>query len=1094
MKKFPVSLILALASLSANAADEPITITGSQISTAESSGVTVVKGSIELPRKGDWSISGPFQDHGGLTEIYAVADYDNDEVDFDGERMARLKDRKVAKESGSVLWRLHNACYEYAVENEGIGPRTFLDLKTVEVRHDPDAPAFTLFEKLKNIDLDDFHLVPAVRLAELPKEGDERPRRVTSDAPLIIELAPAIDDGRHWIMGAGGQPARVKIDPMLVKKFALKITPKAPSYADRVNKRKSTRRYDILARFTGDPDQIPAKVALEAVEFYSGESRQVSWPLAEAKPGDAPVSAKWAEARLWNLESSLSQGAPVTPHWFRAIARQYDLPDDTLQSFSIGATGGDNPRRSTRVMGVLGGRAAIDETLQLQDLRFTDTGPEEREPTVPIGGIEGVTVEAHPFEEMLDGKDGVHLALADWVPADRFMIYLPRPKKVYSLLDGGSDFIFQAGSGATGRSVSYGVKQRYTERLGLSEQLMRRFLDTGAIDEMALVLPDLFLIDGTDFSVVMRSGKPLLTQAALALVGVAAGDGRKTTKNTRGETVYWHRSGDIVIFSSSEPEIDRLLESGTKGVDKSLGRSAELRYMLTQNPLNEDTVAFAYFSDPFIRRLVGPEVKIGQRRRMLARAELEEASAASLLARFDGHAEQAFDVGFLKERDYLRPPTVATDLRVDARSLSHSEMFGSAPHLKALSELPVDLVSVEEKNAYDNYRVDYSRYWRRFFDPIALRYDQKANGEHQLETFILPLIDNSLYGALRQFLPAASDPTPLPTPTLEPAPIAQLSFNLNDDAWLELLENFYDSFEELIGLDPALLDLIGPDVHLSLQDADPIISMGNGEIQDLLGQFSGSRADSEMFALPMIVSMFTRPCTLHIGLSDPDAARELLATMAWPPFEEDDGGGGRFGGSFGAGSLYQITGEQKWIYRYTIFGLITLRFSFEVQGRYLVINNQPFSNPSKLTGSDAATDQAARFELNPEACARQLPALFSSAAEQMRHNSVHGAACLMPLLVGDSETKASVDSSAERLKELFGFVPQHPGGGRWLWNERHGAVESSLFGSLMQNQQPGYDRAAEAQLGLLKNVPKVSVEMIFEQDGLRSNIRWRVRK
>jgi hypothetical protein len=1104
MKLSLLSFLLAVTPFTILAADESTAIADGQFFTDKSTGVTVVKGSIELPRKGSWSISGPYQDHQGLTEIYLASD-DDELADFEGERMAKLEDRRVAKEVRSDLWRLHSACYEYASKKEGNGPQAFTDLIKVKVRRNPDTPATPLFDQLKNIALDDFHLVPAVRLAEMPKKDERRPRRVDSNEPLVIELAPAIDDGRHWIMRANGQPERVKIDPKLVEKFKLKISPKAPSHLNRVNNGKSTRRHDIIARFTGDPDQLPATVQLEAIEFYADQSLKVTWPLAKAQAGDTSIVGQWAEQRLWNLEPGLSRGAPIARHWFRATGRQYELSEEIHEFFpDLLSPPNRNlpanvvrprPRSTTGVMAMLGGRAAIDETLQLQDLRMANAKPEDREPTIPIADIEGVTVEAHPFEEMLDGKEGIHLQIADWIPQDRFMVYLPRPEKVFSLLNGGSDFIFQAGSGVTGRSVSHGVKQRYIEQLGLSEKLMQRFLGTGAIEEMALVLPDLFLIDGTDFSVVMRSGKPLLAQTALAMVGVTPGDGRKVTKNARGEAVYWHRRGDILILSTSESEIDALLKTGTEGTEVSLGRSAELRYMLTQAPLNDDTAAFAYFSDPFIRRLVGPEVKIGQRRRMLARAELEEASAASLLASYDGHGAKAFDVEFLKKRDYLRLPIVATDLRIDDRSVSHSKKFGSAPNLRALSELPIELVSAEEKNAYASYRDEYSRYWRRFFDPIALRYDQKADGAHQLETFILPLIDNSLYELLRQFLPDASDPTPLPAPTLEPTPIAQLSFNLSEDAWLGFLEGFYDSFEMLAGLDPALLDLLGPDLHLSLQDADPIISMGNGEIQDMLGQFSGVGGDSEMFVLPMLVSTLTRPCTFHIGLTDPQAARELLTTMAWPPYEEEDAGD-IFSGGFGSGSLYQITGEEKWIYRYTIFGLITLRFSIEVQGRYLVINNLPFSNPVKLTGSREAVDGAARFELNPQACAQQLPALFSSAAEQMRHNSVHGAACLMPLLIGESEgkTKSSIDHSAQRLKELFGFTPNHPGGGQWLWNDNLGAVDSSLFGSLLQHQQPSFSKAAEAELGLFKDVPEVSVEMIFEQDGLRSNIRWRVTK
>src|SRR2546428_8367618 len=50
---------------------------------------------------------------------------------------------------------------------------------------------------------------------------------------------------------------------------------------------------------------------------------------------------------------------------------------------------------------------------------------------------------------------------------------------------------------------------------------------------------------------------------------------------------------------------------------------SELRYLLTELPLTKDTRTFVYMSDPFIRRMVGPAVKIAQLRRMRARAEME---------------------------------------------------------------------------------------------------------------------------------------------------------------------------------------------------------------------------------------------------------------------------------------------------------------------------------------------------------------------------------------------------------------------------------------------------------------------------------------
>ena len=94
---FVLSFVTFAATLSHGQDTDPVAITDSQIGTAEKTGVTVVKGTIELPREGAWSISGPFENHQGLTEIYAVEDYDSDEVNFDGERMAKLQDRKVRR-------------------------------------------------------------------------------------------------------------------------------------------------------------------------------------------------------------------------------------------------------------------------------------------------------------------------------------------------------------------------------------------------------------------------------------------------------------------------------------------------------------------------------------------------------------------------------------------------------------------------------------------------------------------------------------------------------------------------------------------------------------------------------------------------------------------------------------------------------------------------------------------------------------------------------------------------------------------------------------------------------------------------------------
>ena len=173
--------------------------------------------------------------------------------------------------------------------------------------------------------------------------------------------------------------------------------------------------------------------------------------------------------------------------------------------------------------------------------------------------------------------------------------------------------------------------------MGNAASRVDRFLSP----DKAVVLPDLFLIEGTDMTVVLRIpqlalAKPLL--AALKVGDLAEGAPREVATPSGGKT-WWAAKGDLLLVGTSRAELDLCLAVLAKGGEGSLGRSAEFRYMLTQLAPGAQTRMYAYFSDPFIRRLVGPAVKIAQLRRLQAKLSLEETSAAALLYRLDGHAE-----------------------------------------------------------------------------------------------------------------------------------------------------------------------------------------------------------------------------------------------------------------------------------------------------------------------------------------------------------------------------------------------------------------------------------------------------------------------
>lgn len=88
------------------------------------------------------------------------------------------------------------------------------------------------------------------------------------------------------------------------------------------------------------------------------------------------------------------------------------------------------------------------------------------------------------------------------------------------LLDQGAGFLAAAGAGWNGNRLDYGLSHRYLQRLGVSRQWLKAVLESGVLHDMAVVLSDLLLIDGTDLTVIARLKHPELLAALLRLTGI----------------------------------------------------------------------------------------------------------------------------------------------------------------------------------------------------------------------------------------------------------------------------------------------------------------------------------------------------------------------------------------------------------------------------------------------------------------------------------------------------------------------------------------------------------------------------------------------
>ena len=1021
--------------------------------------LTILRAKVALPLPGFWM---PATREGaaepGLGEVYLAASEELSAA-LEGRRMARHKELEEIARGGWPLTRLGWPLSEYSSKHHGKAPKSLDDLGTMLADDDRKQLAAN------------FHIMDD--LSVNPKQPAEKSH------VIAFETAPLVDDGKHWVLLSNGMTERRAIAPELANLPNVKIQARHKTQAD-----STTADYSVFARVL---EAKPTKIELR--NHLTDKTLEIEIDPSKAQPGDRKVLSEWAQRRMWSMPLTADgMTAAILPHWYQQAPALYGCDPNALvvnrgTPWQLRRQG-----RTTDIFNVFGGRAAITETLQMQDI---DTPPApvptpapgsnkkkrtEQPAAVPITELKGVEVKAHPFEEMLGSQPGGHIELADLIPADELFAYFPQPAGLISWLDGGAEFLFNAGSSATGRSLQYGLSDRYLGALGMDREWLRRLLDSGAIEEIAVAMPDLFLIDGTDITTVVRLKNPTLAAPLLQLIGIGNLDTPVERKGAHGTTSHWARRGDLLVVSTSAGEIDRVLKLQADAGKGSLGRSAELRYMLTKLPLKDSTRAFVYLSDPFIRRLVGPVTKIGQHRRITARSEMEAMVAGSLLYRLDGHDNNPTAKDLI-DKHYAPVPCVATDATLDPDAGAVSAAFGPLPRMNPLSALNITTASTPEADAYRQYMENYNNYWRRFFDPIALRIDQPEPASYELSVFILPLIDNSLYNGLREIVASGENAPPLRVPVIEPEPVATLSMNLNDETWTKVGGDMLGEFTRRIGLDSAILDSLGPDIHVMLADTDPILEMGSGDLANAFGPTS--RGD-EMIMIPAVVSMLTRPTALCIGLTDPAAVRRGL-----------DGSVGirsEIAGNDITGSLSKVTGREGWIYRINFFGMMTLRLGVEVQDRFLVIRNMPLTTPFRVTGSKPAAQPDAQLELSPRACRLQLPALFASAAERERAAAFSGINDLQPLLLTGTK---SVPDAATKLKSWFGFQPVHPPGGSWNWDGRQ--VTSSRYGSLYQPTQPDY-QAGSREFGPLRHVDTAEIGMHFEQDGLRTTAKWTLRK
>jgi hypothetical protein len=785
-------------------------------------------------------------------------------------------------------------------------------------------------------------------------------------------------------------------------------------------------------------------------------------------------------------------------------------------------------------------------------------GPKARraDEVVAVASLKGPTVKSHPWEQLLAGRKPAISPLAYDVPEDFYLVEFRSLSKLLDVLDAndlwGAHLFSQAFKEARTQNVSDRLKRQLAVQ---TELALRPFYDL-VVQDVAVAGSDPFVREGSDVTLIFRLKQPAIFKARMDAfldeAQKAHADAKRTTGNYLGvdyvqlqtplrdlSVIAAEPAPDLHVRSNSLVAFRRVVEA-IKGQTpagqrvRRLGDTAEFAYIRTLMPHGDEAEdGLVYMSDPFIRRLVGPQLKLTERRRMLCYNHLRMIGHAALLYRtefgkwpssLEELARTNSSPGRFGEGELSCPSGGQYALSADGAAgvCSH---HGHALYLTPNLEIPVAEVSGAEADEYETFLAEYNQYWRTYFDPIALRLKASPQ-QFRVETLILPLIDNSVYTGLAAALggpPEALDAA-LPIPPrnifslavrLNKEPLLKESKSKGRDASDELLRDLGVGHKTLTDLkiEEFLSKGLGHQMGLHVYDSYPNFDLNYSNLLGMIifagGTGRANALGSELLMIGTALLSLNSPVYAAFTVQDERVVDDFLdrldVTLAATTRPQGRGEWFDFRWEF-----YKFGLSNGQTARAIGFGLgpAKLRLFVARIGRGLYVASKPFILEDlaarQSIAAQAAASPAADKESVGHAMARVrarnwhevLTDFNLSWAENEREACLDNlgpladvSRALMARAPGQqpdtapTEINKAVLDEADRLHAVHFFCPD---GGLYTVSPDGKSVSCSVHGGALAPLQPRSPSAASAAGRALRSLDDATAVLTFLPEGLRA--------
>jgi hypothetical protein len=860
-----------------------------------------------------------------------------------------------------------------------------------------------------------------------------------------------------------------------------------------------------------------AKERRQNLRAKADPSQMPQWPVRDDLEG------LWAAAQIDEFGRLQNEVSEFGFYSFatQAAARKYRVPVRAEVGWNRGQKNWSNPRypvMNRELYETTTGAAAVAESLQLQ--RMLNTGFRDNgRRTIPIGKIEGITIAEHPWDEMMGDKKPALEPMAKLIPDDNYYLHFKNVRKFIEF----SELLDQWGTNLIRayelQSRDYRLKERYQQQLCLRSTELGKKFGPLVLRGLAVTGSDAYLREGSDVAIIFHVANRELFLSAVQIFLEEArrkfGDRLKESKieedgvaiesfTTPQREVSLHRAvvQEYVIYANSRAGLQRILDT-YRGKHKALAAARDFQYMRTIFRYDDkDEAGFAYLSDAFIRNLVGPASKIKEKRRLEALTSMYMLHEGALHHAWEtgkppaDHDTLLSSAGLKAEEIYLPE---GKPLAWDAMTTTAvSDIYNTIHFATPLVELSIDNVTESEAQAYRQFRAEYLGLWRRYFDPIGMRIALNDK-QVKLDTYILPLVENSQYNNLRRV--TGDGTVRLNLDSIPPQTIGQflmhLSPNVRDRSnLLGLFGPRVGPASDLVSFVMWALDPVGKWLLVRADDS-PVY----GELADLMErQKKGEDVDAEriarlVFQLPVMVGLDVKnPLTFAAALAAlrTEVMKALPSALTWEPLEKP----------YKGVSIVRVQTTPTGAREHLGFGTSPKREPFlpavyyaTIDGAFYLTLNETMLHDlidraqDKREGKGALVEVNSSLYVSPSAAKLARSFVQKYLEKQVHEQALASAPLWYPLyragLIADGSDAAAVRELAERY---YGFVPVSPDGAGFIYDRRLDEVRNERHGSPARPKTPRTLAENTPIRQLLEQLRTIRADLRFREDGIHTTL------